>query len=301
MNTFQLDCFLAVANTLSFAWAAEQMNISQPAMTHQIQTLETELNVKLFRRSTRLVELTPEGRSFLSDARSMVAIAAQAKRRFQNPDGWPMEALTIGCTGYSQLERLSGSLMALAGRYPKLHPRLITAPYEQLCQLLENGTADVIFGIRGHRETREKWLFQELRKSPTVCVCRRDHPLAGSGQVTRQALLGQALIFCSPINLLPEMAQLQWLLAESRTPLDMHFCSSAEAACILAKAGFGMAILPDFLVPPGEDTMQLPLAQGPSLSYGLFYKSYPGDGILREFVELTREHFSQASSAPPCP
>ena len=86
MNTFQLSCYLAVANTLSFARAAQQMNISQPAITHQIKTLETELNVKLFRRSTRMVELTPEGQAFLSDAQSMVAIAQSAKLRFGNPE-----------------------------------------------------------------------------------------------------------------------------------------------------------------------------------------------------------------------
>ncbi len=65
MNIFQLSCFLAVANSLSFARAAEQMNISQPAITHQIKSLESELNVKLFHRSTRLVEITPEGQSFI--------------------------------------------------------------------------------------------------------------------------------------------------------------------------------------------------------------------------------------------
>ena len=90
MNTFQLSCFLAVANTLSFAKAAEKMNISQPAITHQIKALENELNVPLFRRTTRLVEITPEGQSFLSDAQSMVAIAAQAKLRFHNPEERPV-------------------------------------------------------------------------------------------------------------------------------------------------------------------------------------------------------------------
>ena len=58
MNTFQLSCFLAVAETLSFARAAEQLNITQPAVTHQIHSLETELNVKLFVRTTRTVNLT---------------------------------------------------------------------------------------------------------------------------------------------------------------------------------------------------------------------------------------------------
>ena len=46
MNTFQLSCFLAVADTLSFARAAERLNITQPAVTHQIRSLETELGAK---------------------------------------------------------------------------------------------------------------------------------------------------------------------------------------------------------------------------------------------------------------
>lgn len=61
MTETQIECFLAVANHLNFARAAEELNISQPAVTHQIQTLEAELNIKLFKRSTRFVSLTEEG------------------------------------------------------------------------------------------------------------------------------------------------------------------------------------------------------------------------------------------------
>ena len=71
MNTFQLECFLAVSNTLSFVRAAEQLNISQPAITHQIKTLEDELNTVLFKRSTRFVEITQEGISFIGDAKKL--------------------------------------------------------------------------------------------------------------------------------------------------------------------------------------------------------------------------------------
>ena len=70
MNTFQIQSIHSIANSLSFARAAEQMSVSQPAITHQIQTLENELNTKLFRRSTRLVELTLDGQAFISYMRS---------------------------------------------------------------------------------------------------------------------------------------------------------------------------------------------------------------------------------------
>ena len=70
MNTTQLECFLAVAQNLNFSKAAESVALTQPAVSHQIRSLEEELNVKLFRRNTRLVELTYFGNLFLNDARA---------------------------------------------------------------------------------------------------------------------------------------------------------------------------------------------------------------------------------------
>ena len=48
MNTFQISCFLAVAEHLNFARAAEQLHVTQPAVTQQIHSLEKELGVSLF-------------------------------------------------------------------------------------------------------------------------------------------------------------------------------------------------------------------------------------------------------------
>lgn len=72
MNTFQISCFLAVAEHLNFARAAEQLHVTQPAVTQQIHSLEKELGVSLFARTTRSVRLTQEGRLFLQDARAAV-------------------------------------------------------------------------------------------------------------------------------------------------------------------------------------------------------------------------------------
>ena len=59
MNTQQLECFTTLAKTLNYAKTAEQLSLSQPAVSRQIQSLETELNAKLFNRTTRSVSLTP--------------------------------------------------------------------------------------------------------------------------------------------------------------------------------------------------------------------------------------------------
>ncbi len=68
MNTVQLECFISVAEHLSFSKASKVLKITQPAVSHQIQTLEEELGVKLFHRTSKSVALTEEGLLFLTDA-----------------------------------------------------------------------------------------------------------------------------------------------------------------------------------------------------------------------------------------
>ena len=297
MNTFQLSCFLAVANTLNFAKAAEKMNISQPAITHQIKSLETELNVQLFRRTTRLVEITPEGQSFLSDAQSMVAIAAQAKLRFQNPEERPVEKLAIGCSSYNQLTLLSDSLKALGALYPNFHPHLVVVPHEQLYALLENGTVDVFFDINVGKKEHSRLTFTELLKSPIVCVCDSSNPLAQEKSVSTTELKEQPLIFCNQINLIPDAAKLQWELAAGKSPVDVRFCTSVEAAIVLMQAGLGAAVIPKFLVPDDARLAALPLIGAPEVSFGMFYKPYPGDDVLRKFIQLSQQHISASKEA----
>ena len=60
MNTTQLECFLAVAEHLNFSRASEELKMTQPAVSHQIRSLETELEAALFKRTSKSVTLTEE-------------------------------------------------------------------------------------------------------------------------------------------------------------------------------------------------------------------------------------------------
>ena len=66
MLDFRVETFLAVCQTMNFTRAAEQLHVTQPAVTQQIHSLESELNTQLFRRTTRTVELTQAGLIFLA-------------------------------------------------------------------------------------------------------------------------------------------------------------------------------------------------------------------------------------------
>ena len=81
MNTVQLECFITVAEYLNFSRASEVLRITQPAVSHQIQSLEEELDVRLFNRTSKAVSLTPEGIRFLPDAELILKTAVSAKER----------------------------------------------------------------------------------------------------------------------------------------------------------------------------------------------------------------------------
>lgn len=105
MNTTQLDCFMAVANYLNFSRAAEHLRLSQPAVSHQINALEDELDVKLFQRTSKSVRLTQEGYLFLQYAGEILKLSAQSKARLKESKRVLATRLTIGCRSTAELHR----------------------------------------------------------------------------------------------------------------------------------------------------------------------------------------------------
>ena len=87
MDFNQLSYFIAIARNGNFTAAAKAFFVSQPCISHQIQSLEKELGVRLFIRNTRSVELTAAGEIFLEDAKKMVDLMERAKNRLLQNDG----------------------------------------------------------------------------------------------------------------------------------------------------------------------------------------------------------------------
>ena len=79
MELRHLRYFVAVAEELNFTRAAEKLHLAQPSLTRQIHNLEEELGVRLLNRTKSVVTLTEEGRSFLIDARKLVAQSVDGK------------------------------------------------------------------------------------------------------------------------------------------------------------------------------------------------------------------------------
>ena len=246
MNIDQLQCFLTVADTLNFARAAEQLHVTQPAVTQQIHALERELGVPLFRRTTRTVRITEEGLAFLDDAREIVARAERARLRFHSADSEIIRTLSIASQSAVVLGRIVPALEALAHRWPDLHPRLQIVPHQHIFSLLEEGHLDAALAFHPEHLRKPRAVYRELCRTRLVCAVRRDHPLAGQECVTPARLAGEKLVLFQPH---PDGRPGPNGLLTAHPPKDLYFCETPEATGILVQAGFGVALLPELLAP----------------------------------------------------
>ena len=291
MNTFQLTCFLTVAETLSFVKAAKQLNVTQPAVTHQIRALEEELNAQLFKRTTRAVEITQEGLIFLNDAKNVLNIITLAKKRFEEPVGDERQFFSIGCHSHNEVHLLPGILRRMTESCPTLYPLFQVVPFQHLYQLLEEGTVDVVTAFREKEQKKETGIYRELALVRMTGILPASHPLAEKEVLDDEDLRTQRLLLLDPQRCPDSLNAVQHELTTGRSVSDLFMCSSADACITLAKAGFGVAVQPDF--PPLRDPAlaYIPIEGVEPLSYGAYYKSVTGKPLLKLFLQLCRDNF----------
>ena len=294
MNTFQLSCFLAVAEYLNFSQAAQSLHVTHPAVSQQIQSLEKELNVKLFRRTTRSVKLTEEGKIFLNDARQIVAVSERAKKRFDSANPRPIETVTLGFYNFPCMFLMSGTLERLRAQRPELHPRLQVIPFQHVYRMLVEGDLDAVVGLKEASAIKISAQYKEIAKVPVVCVCSSRHPLAGRKEVSLDDLSRERLALFTPSKTSLSFAQLQRQLIGDRPPTEFYFCDSAEAIAVLITAGYGVSILPDFLVSDMSLIAKIPLPDLEAMSFGVYYKSVQGNPALKAFLSCAKASFADA-------
>ena len=199
MNTVQLECFLAVAEYLNFSKAADFLKITQPAVSHQITSLEDELGTRLFVRTSKNVSLTEAGLMFMEDASSILKIACGAKKRLGIGSN-DVLFLTVGCHNQSELDLLPPVIRRLADRFPTLHPSVKLIPFKSMANLLEEERIHVMFGFQQDDQKKPIGIFHELARTPLACVCSTGHPYAAVSYThldvyKRQLLLCHVLLF----------------------------------------------------------------------------------------------------------
>src|SRR5712692_3838118 len=178
MELRHLRYFVAVAEELNFTRAAEKLHLAQPSLTRQIHNLEEELGVRLLNRAKNQVSLTEEGRSFLIDARRLVAQSLESVQAVQRLSRGETGQLNLGYLSKFNFDVLPGTLLEFSRACPQIALNLFDmAPAEQL-RALEARKIDLGFvGLPPPAATKGlQW--ESIARHRTVVVLPAKHPLA---------------------------------------------------------------------------------------------------------------------------
>lgn len=144
MEIYQLKVFLEVARYLSFTEAAEALNLTQPAVSAKIRSLESELGTSLFRRLGRRVELTTTGQYLLDKGPELVDLEARLVREIEGIKQGKSSTLKIGCICYTANHWLPSFLFRYRRQYPEVQTKCLQFDSaEQLYRAVTSGEVDV--------------------------------------------------------------------------------------------------------------------------------------------------------------
>lgn len=143
MDVASLQAFIAVAEAGSFSAAAEQLYLTQPAVSKRIAVLEDSLAARLFDRIGRRTTLTEAGRALLPRARRILAELEDSRRAIANLSAHITGRLSIGTSHHIGLRRLPPVLRAFNGTYPDVELDLRFMDSEAVCAAVEHGELEL--------------------------------------------------------------------------------------------------------------------------------------------------------------
>ena len=244
MDLRQLACFVTVAEELHFGRAAARLHMTQPPLSRQIQQLEQHMGVALFERSSRVVHLTVAGRSFLRDARHLLASAQHAVQAAQRSSSGADGHLRLGFTAVAAYRLMPAWVKRAASLLPGVSIDLQEMVSTELARALVAAELDVVLT---RQVPRHQGLASQLvEREPMVLALPHDSPLAEDASVSLQALDGQRLVAYSSTASRYFHERVSGALSLAGVaPRVVQNASQTHTLVALVRAGIGVGIVPD--------------------------------------------------------
>lgn len=299
MDLRHLRAFVTIVDAGGFGRAAARLNLSQPALSRQIRALEAELDVQLFDRIGRRVQLTAEGDDMLRRTRGLLADADSLGERARALKGGQAGVLRVGATPQAMETLLAGFLPRYRRRHPGVEVRLVEDGGVRLASRLERG--DVNLALTASADAR----FRRRLLAPlyVLAVLPTSHRLGRGPTLEVGELVDEPL-------LLPrrDFASREWFDAACQIahirPRVLLESGAPSTLVALARAAYGLAIVPSNVRIPHGGLRAVPLVQrgapiGRWLSLAWDSRRFLAP-YAEHFVEELVAYARRASATPGC-
>ena len=239
--------FYHVAVTLSFSEASKQLFISQSAVSQSIKVLERKLNQPLFIRSTKRVQLTPEGEIMLKHIEPAMNLIRKGENQLLEANTLNGGQLRIGASDTICRYYLVDYLKQFHLAYPNVHIKVTNQTSIECAHLLENGQVDFIvtnYPNSGLSNTQNVRMIYEFRD---VFVANRDYFLL-EGKISLQKLQDYPILMLDRKSTTSEFLHRMFQRCQLDLVPEIEL-SSNDLLIDLARIGLGIAFVPDFCIP----------------------------------------------------
>ncbi|MES1152416.1 MAG: LysR family transcriptional regulator, partial [Dongia sp.] len=243
MEMHQIRYFLAVCSTLNFTRAAEQCNVTQPALTRAIQKLEEEMGGLLFRRERKLTHLTDLGNLVRPQLEQVLKQSEQARSTAQSFLQLKDAPLRLGVMCTIGPVRFVSFLSRFGADHPGIEVSLTESVPDALMGMLMDGSLDVAI-TTAPEEPNERLDFRRLYEERFVVAFPPGHRYEALAEIPIKEIAGEA--YLSRANC-EYYERLEHALAEQMVTVDDVFRSEREDWIqIMVMAGMGICFMPEF-------------------------------------------------------
>ena len=240
LSTRQLRAFVALADERHFTRAAQRCHVTQPAFSAIIRSLEESLGARLFDRSTRSVDLTPEGHLFELSARRLLGDFSQAQADIGDHLARRRGHVALGALPSLAAGWLPSILAAYHQEYPGVTLTLVDALADICLDKVRAGELD--FALAARREDMSGLDSDFLYADRFYVVCPRSHPLATRKSIKPAELGKWPLIHMNRHSSVRQRLE-QVLPAKARN-VPAFEVEHLATAMGLVKAGLGISVMP---------------------------------------------------------
>lgn len=188
LNVHQLNVFIVASETLNFTNTAKKLHLTQSSVSQHIKSLETQLNVPLFERKGRSIELSDAGKVLLPLAREVVEGSIRAEEKMELLQENVHGHIIVGCNTAPGKYILPLLLAKFHQEYPMVRITCQVLPHQQAIGKLSEGKIHFALTNTGDKQQLPSD-FQLYLQEPILLITPEDHPWAEKGRISPQELL----------------------------------------------------------------------------------------------------------------
>lgn len=284
MDIMKYKLFADIADTKSFTKSGKKMGYTQPAVSHILKTMESEIGFPLFSRTKQSVSLTSNAREILPYVRKLLAINEQLEQTINALNGFETGHLTIAAFASVSRNWLPRLIRVYEQNYPGIQIELMEGGTDEIVNWLKNSIAD--FGILSRPRT-ESFSWIKLADDPLMAILPKDYHCADGA---------------FPIR---EMAEKPFIISAEGVDYDMHralggsgvvpnihlSCKDDHSIVSMVSSGLGISILPKLVIRDMEFPIKaLPLEPDSKRELGIAFCLESGlTPAARKFIKTIQE------------